>query len=250
MFFQQTPLLRALFSNLTADDPYLRNYLSVFPFGKYSIYYVENRDAYYVETITEDALKNGVIKKGGLWERHIYDLLGQYTQPGSIALDIGGHIGTHTLALSRFVGDEGSVHVFEPQIKLFSEIVINMHLNKCNNVVFHRRALGNVNKWAEMQPTTPWNEGNTLVGKGGDKVQMVRLDDFHFTNVSVIKIDVEGFEEKVLEGAKETILLNKPVMLIELWVKPGSPQIHAIERLGYKAVHILNSDFLFLPISK
>lgn len=241
-------VLQTLCQNQTEEDIYLNTYINEFPFENYAAYQVENRDFYFVEKITPDAIKTHVIKNGALWERHVYEQLKKYAKIGTIAIDIGAHIGTHTIALSRFVGPSGYVVAFEPQLKLFSELAINTYLNECQNVSFFRRALGELTQWSEMQPTNTMNEGATLIGKGGDKVKMEMLDSYNLNNISVIKIDVEGYEMQVLTGGIDTILRNKPVMIIEIWNGPNrEAKIQTIENLGYTSTWLTGDDFLFVP---
>jgi len=48
-----------------------------------------------------------------------------------------------------------------------------------------------------------------------DKVELKKLDDYELTDVDFIKIDVEGYENQVVLGAKETLLRNKPIIIVE-----------------------------------
>ena len=186
-----------------------------------------------------------------------------YVKPGSTVLDIGGHIGTHTLNLSKIVGENGKVHVFEPQTKLFCELAINMHLNQCKNVVLHHNALGNEEKWIEIYiPKENWtesyggvlNEGHGTVSDSsknstGDKAKMIKLDDLKLENISFIKMDVEGFEMEVIRGGKETIKRNKPVMIIEIFQNDKKlAKIKEIESLGYIHVPFRSDDYFFFPL--
>jgi FkbM family methyltransferase len=70
-------------------------------------------------------------------------------------------------------------------------------------------------------------------------VQVRRLDEFEFQNVSVLKIDVEGHERSVLDGALDTIKRSKPVLVIEIEERhhPGQSwdMIRMVEGLGYAA---------------
>jgi hypothetical protein len=82
-------------------------------------------------------------------------------------------------------------------------------------------------------------------------VDVNTLDSFNIENVSVLKIDVQGYEPKVLDGAKETILKNKPVIFIEV----EAPQLSIygwnendifsrIEALGYTYTKVLDAEHL------
>jgi FkbM family methyltransferase len=125
-----------------------------------------------------------------------------------------------------------------------------MHLNNCSNIIFHRVALGDKHQIVEMNRSNSSNEGNTSVGFGGDTVEMQRLDDLRLTNVSLIKIDVEGYEDQVIEGALETILSQKPVLIVEIWSDSElGKKINKIEQLGYRAFNLSGvHDYLFIPI--
>ena len=89
------------------------------------------------------------------------------------------------------------------------------------------------------------NQGATLNYKkinGNSKSLYVKsrcLDEYEFSNVGFIKIDVEGHEHEVLEGAMRTIKKNMPNLLVEMEEKhnkiPIDEQIRSIEGLGYKS---------------
>lgn len=249
--------LLSLFQQFYSEDLLLKEHIENFPFQNYNIYLVENREIYYVDDVA-DFIKSQFVRRGVFYEVHVFEQLWRYTKPGTVAVDIGGHIGMHTLSLARFV-ENGTVHVFEPQLKLFAELVINTNLNNRKNVVFHRNALGNQNKWVEMSPYYPYNEGGVGIGTGGDRVEMKRLDNYGLQNVSMIKIDVEGAEMEVIEGAKQTILQNKPVMVVEIMggtaYSNASPEqkteihrrMNKIAELGYSVHPIGMHDYLCIP---
>jgi FkbM family methyltransferase len=254
-------LLKTIFSPYYANDPTIKAHVEKFNFDDYAIFRVLNRDLFYVDDVN-DFIKNRVIKRGGTWEEYIHDQFKKYVKPGSVALDIGGHIGTHTLNLSRLVGDNGQVYVFEPQPKMFCELVINMHLNGRKNIKFFHNALGAEEKWIKMHiPPEAWTAiyGSTLINEGhgtvsldtevsGDPAKMIRLDDLHIDNISVIKMDVEGFEMEVIRGGKETILRNKPVLIIEIFKDDYTlDRIKEIVSMGYVASFIGLDNYLFLP---
>jgi FkbM family methyltransferase len=229
------------------QEPYLEEYIQSFPFENYKVYQVERDSIFYVDGIN-DTIKN-VVRTGSLWERHIIAKIPDLVWEGSVAVDVGGHIGTHALIHSRAVGEHGTVHVFEPQNKLFPELLINMALNGRNNIIFHHEALGKDDSWVELCVLNPNDEGGRYIGSGGERVKMSRLDDLHLQNVSLIEIDVEGYEMNVLAGARETIARCKPALVIEIWPHAQQQQkILEIRDLGYREVYIDSSNLLFLPI--
>ena len=171
---------------------------------------------FYVEARQQDLIKS-YMRSGYVWEPHNVAAIEAHIVPDSVALDLGAHMGTHALLMGRLVGAAGRVYAFEPQRKLFRELRHNIRLNGLEGTVTALRyALGARNDVVEMNPSEAQNEGGVGVGHGGDRVELRTLDSFGIENVSLLKIDVEGFEDAVLAGAAQTIHASKPVILIEI----------------------------------
>ena len=236
-------------------------YLQQFPYHHYTVCHIPNVGAFYTDKDGRyDTIKN-VLRRGEVWETFAIEIIKKYAVPGTVVLDIGAHIGTHTITMSRCVGPLGAVISFEPQIKIYSELVENLRMNNIINVKPLRYALGETNKRVEMDPTRLHNEGGTAVGSGGDKVEMRTLDSFNLKNVSFIKMDAENYEDRVIEGAIQTIQNNRPIMLIEIMgntdkareigdnlEKRKEAAIKRLESLDYKVISA--GDYLAIPIEK
>ena len=125
------------------------------------------------------------------------------------ALDIGGHVGfwSYYLALAF-----QRVHAFEPN-ELFAQCFERNV--RAKGVQLHRLALGEAEGKIALE-VDPENTGATHVRAGVEgAIPMRRLDDFRFDEVDFVKIDVEGFERQVLEGARETLARCRPVVIVE-----------------------------------
>ena len=74
------------------------------------------------------------------------------------------------------------------------------------------------------------------------------LDEYNFSDVNFIKIDVEGHEHEVIEGARETIKKFKPTMVIEMEEKhnqiPIEEQISSVEKMGYQCCVFINETII------
>jgi FkbM family methyltransferase len=182
-------------------------------------------------------------------ELHAVSLL---AEPGMVALDIGANKGVYSYLLSRICR---TVEAFEPNPKI-CEL-----LRRCvpANVTVHEVALSNQSGMTEMllpihRTGRFSNQGGTLQSKkvegkefGTWPVEQRRLDDYNFTDVCFIKMDVEGFEFEVLEGAAQTLAREKPTLLIEIDEKqnkrPMEDSFKALADYGYdgycmnKALH-------------
>lgn len=221
------------------------------PLEKYEIYHVANLGSFYIDYL-HDTIKR-TLSEGHVWESNIIELIKKHTHKGSTVVDIGSHIGTHLVSMSKAVGEDGLVIGFEPQIKLFSELVKNMELNQCSNVRAYRCAVGKDFKRVQMQVAHSSNEGGTMIGSGGDFAQLIPLDSLKLHTVSLIKIDVEGYEDEVLAGAQETIRNNYPFIIIELM--DGSKHLDAkrdatiksLEGMGYTVTKLWGWDWIAIP---
>ena len=198
---------------LLLDKEEIAKYVSDFPHADYQIFDVAGIGKFYLDD--NPALVKKQLRAGKPWEPEALELFSKYAVPGSTALDIGAHIGSLTLPLARSVGPDGIVYAFEPQKKIYRELVKNLELNSVNNAVPLRFAVGAQHLVIEMTPTQG-RDGTMQVGAGGDKAEMRSIDSFVFSNVSMMKIDVEGYELPVLKGARRTIRKWHPAILIEI----------------------------------
>jgi FkbM family methyltransferase len=235
----------------------MQRYLAKLPAGVYSVHEVPGLGKFYLDDI-DDSIKN-MLRRGERWEPYVAKRFTAYVKPGTTAIDVGAHIGTHTLALSRVVGEQGRVYAFEPQKKIFRELLFNMKLNAASNVVPLRFAVGDAEAIIHMSRAKKGNEGGTGIGRNGDRAELRTLDSFPFTNVSAIKIDVEGYEDHVLAGARRTIERNRPVIFIEIQggnpYPVASPAMRAkidhtkttLIEMGYTVERISPSDYVAVP---
>lgn len=225
----------------------------------YGRYKVKGVGVFCIEKKTKDMIKS-FLKEGLPWERHIKHLLRRYARPGSTVVDIGAHIGTHTLLMSQAVGPKGQVVAFEPQVKIYQELLVNLQLNQIKNVQAHFVALGEKSLRITMSYPKPENEGAISIGRGGNIVELRPLDSFHLENVSLIKIDVEGAEVGVLKGADKTIRKHRPVILIEILggIKPNEYTlahkkhfmkiVRFFKARKYALGLVRNHDYIVLPM--
>lgn len=194
--------------------------LNTFSLDQYDAHNVPGQGLFFIEKeYRQDGIKD-ILRASHPWEHYLTPYINTYAKPGTIALDIGAHIGTHTINLARAVGENGKVIAFEPQPKTFSELFMNCRLNGLNNVSCFWGALGDKNEDLELPNFYPGFEVVYLYdfrfGHSGQTAPMTTLDSLKLTNVSFIKVDVDGCDDIFLEGAKETILNNRPVILMEI----------------------------------
>lgn len=141
--------------------------------------------------------------------------------PGHVAVEVGANMGCYTVGLARHVGPTGRVIAIEPQPPIFHCLCANMALNGLFNARCYPIGLGAQAGYMMVPPTdyrTTENFGGTsLLPSGpGTRVRVERLDDiFDLPALRLLKIDVEGMEQQVLEGAEATIARLRPVIYVE-----------------------------------
>jgi protein O-GlcNAc transferase len=144
---------------------------------------------------------------------------------GGIFVDCGSSIGNHTLFFAMYCKPYFVVSV-EPVKASLDHQWHNLALNglrnvHCFNVAVNDRAgTGRMVK-AEENPGArwPWNEGMWELELGKGKVEVTTLDLLlkDIAGVTLIKLDIEGYELKALQGARELLAREKPVLLIEAY---------------------------------
>jgi len=130
-------------------------------------------------------------------------------------LDIGANFGV--MAMAALASGFTNVVAFEPQPEVFKLLSENIPSGKAFNTALGA-SIGSA-KMGKLRYSDRNNIGGlglgTITPYGQITVPVTTLDSYEFTNVGFIKLDVEGFEEQVLIGGRETILRDKPIMYIE-----------------------------------
>jgi len=145
--------------------------------------------------------------------------LGRHVRPGSVAFDIGAQAGFYSLLLSRLVGPEGLVVAFEPVPGNYARTLEHVLLNRCRNVTAVQAAVADFNGTSRFDLGPSSSMGRMSPG-GATTVTVVSLDQWVADNRTpmpeVLKIDVEGAEASVLDGAEDILRKARPALFIAL----------------------------------
>jgi FkbM family methyltransferase len=150
-------------------------------------------------------------------------LFRQIVRPGDIVVEVGAHIGCHTVPLAQMAGPSGIVFAFEPQLKIYLMLCGNIALNDLNNVRPLNLAVG-MTEGSAVIPIVDYNSaaanfgGISLRAEGeGQRAQMVSLDAMaeSFPSLRLLKADVEGMEYEALSGARKLIDRTRPFNYFE-----------------------------------
>ena len=196
-----------------------------------------------------------------VWEPEIVKLYKSLLKPHYIVLDIGAHMGFHTINLAFY---SKQVYAFEPQLPLYNQLCGNVFLNGLDNkITCFNVGLGEKIKkssFGDLQEHNSLNwEGNwdvELINYGGrsleddlgiNDIEIKTLDSYNLTP-HFIKMDVEGYELKTLQGAIKTLKQHYPILLFESLPEHQDDVFEFIKKLGYEVFRVhdtyLGFDFI------
>jgi FkbM family methyltransferase len=172
----------------------------------------------------------------------------EFVRPGDVVFDIGANVGAYSLVVDRATGGRCTVYAFEPSFSTYAQLSRNVALNgSAGRVIPVLVALSDANglvtfNYSSLDPGTALHAlGDSIDNKGKpfrpaftQPVLSYRLDDFvaQFTRTAPnhVKLDVDGIELKILQGAPRT-LADPALRTVLVEVELGRPEVGAIERL-------------------
>jgi FkbM family methyltransferase len=183
---------------------------------------------------------------------HILDLRRKYHGDGLVAVDCGANLGVHTIEWAKHMTGWGVVLAFEAQERIYYALAGNIAINNCFNARAVNAAVSNRSGAMKIpQPNYLAHasfgslelkklERTEFIGQAIDyseekmvDVPMIHLDGLNFPRLDILKIDVEGMELEVIEGAAKTIREKRPIMLVEALKTDGNALRERLENFGY-----------------
>jgi FkbM family methyltransferase len=229
------------------DDPvYMR-----IPGGNDTFFFPEAR-------VAKDYASTGIYERSVIgWSRDVF------ANETKNCIDIGAHCGIYTVELAK---KAKHVYAFECSPKSFNYLCANIALRDLHyKVSKYNVALGNHTGTAKYYIRDPLDGGgNGIEGFDVDiekkiptiDVPVTTLDSFEITNVNFIKMDVEGHEKRVLEGAVKTLIENDyPKILFESWPERYSDKpakqlreelFEFLKGLEYRVIPVNGWDDMFV----
>ncbi len=184
----------------------------------------------------------------GYFEPEIKETFKKYVKEGDTVVDIGAHIGYHTLTLAKLVGEKGKVYAFEPCPEIFELLKKNVNVNCYKNVILINKAVSN--STGKQRFYVDKTGRNSLINSTSIKmtqaieVDTIGLDDLNI-KPNLIKMDVEGGEIKALKGMNNTIKKNQFVLITEyapFYFEDPTELINTIKEVGFKTIYNLFDD--------
>jgi FkbM family methyltransferase len=173
-------------------------------------------------------------------------------RPGSWIVDAGANIGNHTVFFAKIIG--ANVVAFEPYEKSREILLANIAANQCaDKVMVIGHALGSTSGRGHAHSPNHANLGMVrIISDTTGDVTVSALDDLRGPeiDISILKVDVEGGELAVLEGAAATLASCRPHVFAEASERPAFESIRDfLSAFGYHVVrqYAITPTFLFSP---
>ena len=198
-------------------------------FDRYSII----RCRHGVMACEEGDMISTLLRLYGEWAENSFTLLRPLIPTNGTVIDVGANIGTLSLAFANHVSAGGRVLAFEVQQRVFYNLCTNLMLNNLHWVEARQCLIGSEESTTQLPLLAIDDAKQRFINRGGkgfvsvlespslfradQHIEIHKLDTFSETlnRCDLIKVDVEGAEPMVLDGAIETIQRFRPLLYLE-----------------------------------
>lgn len=172
---------------------------------------------------------------GRFYEQSELEMIRAATSPGMVILEVGAHVGNHTVYFSKFMKAKKVIPI-EPNRRAQAVLRVNCVLNDCavdlSKVDY---AFGAETGAGAVADIARYSSGSTMIRKSGGGVKIVRGDDLVGDQpVDFIKMDIEGMEIEALEGLSGLIDRRRPTLFVEVTDANGAAFMAFANRYGYQ----------------
>lgn len=155
-----------------------------------------------------------------------------------VIVDLGSYVGDSILSYLKNYGDDCYKKIFCYEITPENYDILKNNLAAYPNIEFKLKGISNKTGNMKINNNSTSSSANSLISDNGD-IEVTTLDEDIKDKITLIKSDIEGFEQKAIEGAKNHIINDHPKLLISVY--------HSNEDLWKipKMIHELSSDYKF-----
>lgn len=188
----------------------------------FSIPFSDSENVLFELPVARDLISRDIIVQKRFYEHEYLIEVKKLINNPTCIIDVGANIGNHTLFFKKSWPGT-TVYSFEPQLEIFHQLKKNLELNGVTVLGCFNKAVGNKIGRGKIiyNGQVENNTGATRIDyDDSGSFDVISLDDFIENHpqdrIDLIKIDVEGFELKVLEGMKKIIKKHNPYIWIEV----------------------------------
>lgn len=179
----------------------------------------------------------------GNYEKYETEIFKRFIKSNTILIDIGANIGYYTIMASNLVKN-GQIYSFEPELNNYNLLIKNVRVNDIQNVIPIQKAVSNKESKIKIF-TDSRNLGNHSLAESNvpDKLGFLKVETITLDSLSddldndahiFIKMDTQGAEGLVIDGAKKLLRKNNITILMEFWPK-------GLENMGSNPLELLNN---------
>ncbi|ASZ12518.1 FkbM family methyltransferase [Chitinophaga pendula] len=211
-----------------------------------------------------DYISYNIVAKQTFFDIHDLERIRSFIPADGVVIDAGSNIGNHAIYFAT-ICQAAEVYCFEPQKEIFDILQQNIALNNKTQAVmafncglgeYKTRAASNFRDDVNITDSVSQvNHGGLFLKEDADGgFEIDSLDNLlssRLTRLDFIKMDVQGFEEKVIRGGRGIIQRFKPIIQVEVMNKQELNEqiLPLMTELGYRVKLVLEIDYLFEPIA-
>jgi len=197
---------------------------------------------------TADHIIKTIAETGRFYEEKLLAELYHRAMPDWFFVDVGAHIGNHSVFLGKILGLCGIA--LEPNPASFKKLCFNLSENGLDNQVGALKlAAGELSGRGNVKPPSKLNNSGMtrIVSSEDGPVVIQSLDSLQLGRLDLLKLDVEGSEVRCIKGARSTLLRHKPLLVIEASNTSNFLDIRALlAPIGYNPIRRFNSTPTYL----
>jgi FkbM family methyltransferase len=183
--------------------------------------------------IHPNSILDFLVTQNGICDSLMINQIKEFISPSDTVFDIGANAGLLSLPIAKHIVPNGTVYSFEPDPELYVQLCENIELNNLQNIIVEQSALQDdaslkiikLHKRRAIHDDGRTNFGLSTIQNnveyvvGSHFVPTTTIDNFviskNISNINLIKIDVEGAEFKVMNGARNSIRNFHPIIVYE-----------------------------------
>ncbi len=218
--------------------------------GKFPIVVLENGSKFFVPEMRTDFIQKVMSDSRKPYEHELLTAFDKYFTDGATIIDAGAYIGNHSIYWAQHRGC--SVYAFEARQESFDWLSYNIMINQLEkSVQAFWVGLGDIEGKGDIKRMVSENKGGIGIRHVTDgTIKIKPLDAFlpQFEKVDVLKIDVEGFEQRLLQGAANLIDTFKPTIWIESFPEQWGEVHKWLQGRGYEVLEEHPGSNYFLKV--
>lgn len=205
--------------------------------------------SYYIRTPAEDHIGRTIERTHDFYESSLLDALVSFLEPGDLVYDIGANVGNHSVYFAAIA--DAQVLSFEPVPEALALLEENRDRNSLQDkITIYPVGLADTERTASAD----FRDNNLGASRLHDDVDgnlpLTTLDgiaELQTRNPVLMKIDVEGMEEAVIRGARETITRSRPVIVCECALESEFARVsRQLAELGYAPLDCFNATATYI----